>query len=231
MISRMRKRRNSALKVSAIAATSIALTATPAAAYQGWGVVLDTNRAYEYTGLQVQRKDNVVTGLNNTGCSAFFDGQPLFQQQTLELNSGNGIILGTGHQCLGNKNYWYWGYLYEGEYIPLGEMDNITLGTTRYFRVHRTGGMYWSFKIDSATVGWLDWSTDGAEHVWAGIDSRDQTGTVVSTQSDLAVRLNDSSTYQPWGGQDAEHASPSADMCANFLTNTTAKVGGNSQSC
>lgn len=222
IISRRVRRRNTA-RLSICAALIGALTLVgiaPAFAFHEYAIGVESSSP-NYTGIRVQRVDKSVTGLNNTGCSSYFDGQPLYQTEWIiasASSSANFIEIGTGHQCQDKKVYWYWAYSFEGHFSSRGTVDNVVLGDSHYFGAKKSvaGGGY-TWEIDGTTRGSTTLGFSGeVDHV--GLESYDGSAATKYTSKSLEYSYNIGG-YNSWAGQD--YVIPGMYMCGRFFSDTS----------
>lgn len=94
-----------------IASTLVSNTGVATAAvWHSYSAAYEKSAGLGYTGVAGTRADRSVSGLDMSGCSQFFVGQPVYQTEWVNISAGNWLEFGTGHQCGDTMRYWYWGY-------------------------------------------------------------------------------------------------------------------------
>jgi hypothetical protein len=180
-----------------------------------------------YTGLSVTRPDRSVDQAS-TGCSSYYSGNPVYQTQWVLITSDaqNWLELGTGHQCADAKRFWFWGYGYLGDWYPQGEVGGVDAGVTHTFRVVRSGGTTWTWRIDGTARGSLTWAEQGAR-VRTGLESWGSAAVASKyNQSDLMYTL-DQGLWTDWSGFDGSKVG-TPEMCGGWNTATSWRSSENS---
>lgn len=203
-------------------------SAVDATTFHQYSVGVESTGASGFTGVQSTRLDSTITGIPNSGCTSAFSGDPVYQTSWVILTSDaqNWMELGTGHQCQGTYNYWFWGYGSSGAWHPLGTQLGITLGASHTFKIRRalasgTGEETYFFDVDLANKGSKVSSSSGVK-VEAGLESYWNPVNVIYTLTSLKSQKNDGS-FVSWSGRDAMILG--ASMCGSWVSDTSWEAG------
>lgn len=204
---------------------SLSVVKAEAAGFHAYSIAGDTNHTY-YTGTQNTRVDKHVV-VANTGCSAYYTGNPIYQTQWVLLSDDakNWMEFGAGHQCADDKVYWYMGYGTAGAWYPIYEVDNPTENVSRAYKIKRTEGSLWGFYVGGTRYAWTVWDRSGV-YVQSGIESYDQNGALTSyTHSSLQyTRLE--GAWTDWQSRDYSLVS-SSEMCGGWNSDTSWRMSEN----
>ena len=180
-----------------------------------------------YTGFQVTRITQAVTGQPQTGCSSPYSGDPVYQTSWLLITSDaqNWDEMGVAHQCNDTYRYYFWGYGENGAWHSLGTLSGALNGTNHTYQVSRsfTGTNYYDFwTLDGQNKASLLSLQRGA-YVQAGLESYSSNATVSGyTNNTLKYQKNEGS-FVNWAGRDANIVNPS--MCGSWASDTSWNSG------
>jgi hypothetical protein len=164
------------------------------------------NTGGNFTGMQVTRIDRAVTGLPSLGCSAPYQGNPVYQTQWFKLpGSGNYYELGTGHQCNDNYIYWFAGVSINSQWMSIGYLTGRVKNLQHVFQIDRqsTGPStyYYRFRVDGV-IRWSSGPNSNVGHTAdTGLESYCQNCGVV-WYAHSSLRVLKSGTWTPWAGRD-----------------------------
>jgi hypothetical protein len=215
------------LKVIGLVMVMLYAGTASAFAFHKYSQADDNGYVNHYTGLSVTRPDRGVTQAE-TGCGSFYSGNPVYQTQWVLITSDaqNWIELGTGHQCADTKRYWFWGYGYLGDWYPQGEQGGQTNGQTHTFRIVRSSGSIWTWRVDGTSKGTMTWADQGAR-VRTGLESYGSAAVVSKyNQYDLEYTL-DQGAWTSWSGFDNSSVG-APEMCGGWNTATSWRSSENS---
>lgn len=225
------------LIIPLVSLSMILLVAVPASAppafasslaFHKYSIALETNHT-QLTGTQNTRVDKHVV-VANTGCSAYYSGNPIYQTQWVLItdDAQNWVEFGTGHQCSNNKVYWFMGYGYNGSWYPTKQVDNPTLNVTRSFKIKRTEGDRWNFYIGGTLQNYFYWARSG-EQVHSGIESYDQNGALTSYTHSALQYTRIEGPWTNWQSRDGQSVG-TPEMCGGWNSDTTWRMSQN-RSC
>ena len=207
---------------TAIAITALALTPawpTPvlAAGFHAYSHAWENSSGL--TGASVVRLDKAVSGLPNDGCSGPYGPHPVYQPLWVEWVSGSSWYeLGTGHQCSGTYNYWYWGFALNGTWYSEGFQAGITNSISHTFKIDKapsgpTTYAYY-YRVDGVTKGHTN-SDVTATTADQGLESYCSGCTVLSYSANNLSVLR-SGTWQYWSGRDGSGVGVAQGMCGHW---------------
>ena len=114
-----------------------------------------------YTGIQVFRTDNWFN-LPGSNCNTNFDTPVIYETQWVveQPNALTWVELGTGHKCY-DYRFWFWGFGFDGTWVPVGTQGGIPQGQAHTFKIERTGNVNWRYYIDGNEKGSLGFNMAG----------------------------------------------------------------------
>jgi hypothetical protein len=142
------------------------------------------------------------------------------------------LELGTGHQCNGTYNYYYWDYERANVWYVLGYQLGIPLGTAHTFSIDSElhgSTYYWYWKIDGVVE--VTQVTSGiGNHMDAGLESYSSQSVMTSSYIDALQGQSYWGSWQSWSGRDGSQVSTPV-MCGHFVSDTMWTYGENVSSC
>lgn len=198
--------------------------------FHGYSVARENSEG-SYTGVISSRPDAAInwSGQTSEGCSAWYSGRPVYQTQWVIISTSGGISwieLGTGHQCNGGVEYWFWGYGYQGTWNPINQEQINANGTSRTFAIIRDTTTRWVYQVDGATKGTLTWGVSGVR-VEAGLESYRASLTVPAYSLQNLRYTRNNGAFTQWAGMDASSVSPTSTMCGRWQLTTQWRAGEN----
>jgi len=148
------------------------------------------------------------------------------------MTVGGFLELGTGHQCLDNYVYWFWGYqLPNQEWRLLGYQSGVIEGQSHFFEITERNtpqGPYYNYVVDSTTKAQFYWNTTGNENT-AVLESYAANASVSYTMTYLADQRNFGS-WSGWTSGETKNVDTQY-MCGRYTSTTSYLAGEPSNVC
>jgi hypothetical protein len=192
----------------------------------------DTGSA-TFTGVKEYRVDKAVTGIPLNGCTQPHTGTPVYQTMWVQVHGGltaEWFELGTGHQCNDTYRFWFWGYGYNGNWVPLGEDIGQTNGQSHWFSISRAihgGNHMYDYKIDGSLKEQLE-SVALGEKVFVMLESWASNANTVFPMTVLQYQKSEGAWLDFSGRDDTNIDSV---MCGYWIADQTFKAGQPSSNC
>jgi hypothetical protein len=200
-----------------------------AAATHRYSTATETSGS-SFTGVATTRINQHVSGLPQTGCSAYYTGNPVYQTQWVILSdtADDWHEIGTGHQCGDANHYYFYGYGLNSVWHPINAIPNASFSGSHTLRIYKASATRTEFWIDGSVKASLTTSVTGPE-VRAGLETYWDTATVPGYNISFLQYQKDSSAPASWSGRDSTLVNTG--MCGLWNSDTSRRVGQGSGQC
>jgi hypothetical protein len=186
-----------------------------------------------FTGVAATHLTEAITHQESNGCSSPFTGNEVYETiwVTITSDSLNSDEIGAGHQCNDTYRYYYWAYVQNGVFYPIGYVIGAVNGSTHSYKIARAfnGTNYYDYWYLDGVQKAAVYSPSRGVSVVAGLESWSSASTVAGYATDnLKYQLNEGS-FNNWSGEDTRRIDGS--MCGLWISATSWDSGENVIRC